>query len=358
MVVESTGVYHELLLTLAAQMGLLTNLVNGEHVAKMRVVVFGDSGKTDRRDPRAIAQVVESGRLIKDRRRTFPEVYHLLRDWAAVYQRAEDGVIEARGRVHRALKQLFPDFDFKRDFLFGPSDHAIMRGYGVDPHAIARHAPARLYDRLRRHASIQRRSVERLLASARASIQSTPTGERGAFLRRRLAQAWEDWQLHQSRRAEARVCLESLYDQARALHPHLPAPVHGVISKHMLGRLFGELGPIDDFAHWRQILRYGGSNLRERSSGTFVGQIRIARKGRSQLRRVLSQIALPLVRAGCLFGAYFRRKRQVEKMAGPKVMTAVARKLVKMIWGWVHSGAAFDPARVFTCRAEFSRAAA
>lgn len=126
----------------------------------------------------------------------------------------------------------------------------------------------------------------------------------------------------------------------------------------MLGRLFGELGPIDDFAHWRQILRYGGLNLRERSSGTFVGQIRIARKGRSQLRRILNQIALPLVRTDCLFGAYFHRKRKVEKMAGPKAMTAVARKLVKMIWGWAHSGAAFDPARVFTCRAEFARAAA
>lgn len=168
-------------------MGLLTNLVNGEHVAKMRVVVFGDSGKTDRRDPRAIAQVVESGRVIKVRRRTFPEVYHLLRDWGAVYQRAEDGVIEAKGRVHRALKQLFPDFDFKTDFLFGPSGQAVMTCYGFDPHAIARHSPSRLYERLRRHASIRRHSVERLLASARASIQSIPKGERGAFLRSRLA---------------------------------------------------------------------------------------------------------------------------------------------------------------------------
>jgi hypothetical protein len=34
-------------------------------------------------------------------------------------------------------------------------------------------------------------------------------------------------------------------------------------------------------------------------------------------------------------------------MAGPKAMTAVARKFLKMIWGWSRSAAAFDAARVF-----------
>jgi hypothetical protein len=50
-IVEPTGIYHNLLLDVASGMGILTALVNGEHVAKMRVVLFGDSGKTDKRDP-------------------------------------------------------------------------------------------------------------------------------------------------------------------------------------------------------------------------------------------------------------------------------------------------------------------
>src|SRR5574341_1352109 len=56
-VVEPTGVYHKLLMRIARSMGFRTALVNAEHVVKMRTVVFGDSGKTDRRDPHAIAAV-------------------------------------------------------------------------------------------------------------------------------------------------------------------------------------------------------------------------------------------------------------------------------------------------------------
>jgi hypothetical protein len=328
-------------------MGILTALVNGEHVAKMRVVLFGDSGKTDKRDPAAIAGVVRSGRLIVDRRRNMPEVFELLREWGTIYQRAEDGVIEAKSRVHRALKLLFPDFDFKTGFLFGPSGRTIMSCYGFDPREIARHAPSRLLTRLRSHSTILKRSVERLLASARASVTSTPDGARREFHRAQLAQTWQDWQLHEARR-----------DEARALDPRLPEPVNNVVSKPMLARLFGELGPIRDFHHWRQVLRYAGLNLRERQSGKFVGTVRIARKGRSQLRRILNQIALPLVKRGRLFGAYFHHKRSVQNMPGPKAMTAVSRKLVKMFWGWIQSGKAFDPQRVFTCSGEYTQAAA
>jgi len=357
-VVEPTGVYHELLLNLASQMGMLTALVNGEHVAKMRVVIFGDSGKTDKRDPAAIAGVVRSGRLIIDRRRNLPEVFELLHEWGTIYQRAEDGVIESKARVHRAMKLLFPDFDFKTDFLFGPTGQAIMTCYGFDPYQIARHTPARILTRLRRHSSVLERSVVRLLASARASVLSTPDGERRVFHRAQLAQAWQDWQLHQARRTDARDRLEALYDEARSLDPRLPAPVHGVVSKPMLARLFAELGPIRDFNHWRQVLRYAGMNLRERQSGTYVGMIKIARKGRPQLRRILNQIALPLVRRRCLFGAYFHHKRKVQNMPGPKAMMAVSRKLVKMFWGWIQSGQAFDPQRVFTCKGDLARAVA
>jgi len=357
-VVEPTGIYHNLLLDIARSMGMQTAMVNGEHVAKMRVVRHGDSGKTDKRDPLAISDVVDNGRIIEDRRRDFPNTFHLLRDWGYIYQAAEDGVIECKGKIHRGLKQLFPDFDFKKDFLFGPSGQAIMACYGFDPHEISRHAPSRLLQRLRKTSRIQKKSIGRLLASARASVLSTPDGERLEFLKLQLTQVWEEWEMHERRRAEARAMLESLYDRARANDPRLPEPEHGVITKIMLARLFAELGPIDDFTHWRQVLRYAGNNLRERESGKYVGQVKIARKGRPQLRRILNQIALPLVKKGCLFGDYFHQKRKVQKMPGPKAMTAVSRKIVKMIWGWYHSGTAFDAERVFTCRAAYCRNAA
>jgi hypothetical protein len=66
---------------------------------------------------------------------------------------------------------------------------------------------------------------------------------------------------------------------------------------------------------------------------------------------------LPLVRRGSLYGEYYHRKTGVEKMEATKAMTAVSRKLVKMIWEWTHSKGGFDAARVFTCRAAYAKAA-
>lgn len=356
-VVEPTGIYGELFLNLAAAMGFETAFVNGEHVAKMRVLIFGDTGKTDPRDTQAIAAVAQSGRVIVDRRRTFPEVYELLRNWGTLYQAAEDGIIEAKSRVHRTLRLIFPDFDFGKDFLYRASGQAIVRTTGLDPHAIAAYTPGRLLERLRHHSGIRRSSVERLIASARASASSTPAGPRHEFQRIELAHALDDVAMHDRRRAEARVRLEALYDEARALDPRLPEPVHGVMSKILLARLFAELGPITDFASWRQALRYGGLNLRERQSGRYRGLTRIARRGRPQLRRILNQLALPLVRKGCLYGEFYQRKTEAERMPGPKAMTAVSRKILKMIWGLYHSGRAFDTTRVFRCASLYTAAA-
>ncbi|QDT04838.1 hypothetical protein K227x_32350 [Rubripirellula lacrimiformis] len=54
---ESTGVYHRRLLQLTTSMAMRTCLVHGEAVAKFRAIQFGDHGKTDARDPRAVLTV-------------------------------------------------------------------------------------------------------------------------------------------------------------------------------------------------------------------------------------------------------------------------------------------------------------
>ena len=75
------------------------------------------------------------------------------------------------------------------------------------------------------------------------------------------------------------------------------------------------------------------------------------------MRRILNELVLPLVRRGSLYGEYYQRKTRIEKMPGTKAMTAVSRKFLKLIWGWSHSDAGFDLARVFVCRAAYRLAA-
>ena len=354
-VVEPTGIYHKLLLQIAASLGLQTALVDAGHVTKMRSVIFGDSGKTDKRDPYAIEAVAAQGRLITDRR--LAEVYQLLRQWGKLYHDAEVALIDAKSRVHRALRLLFPDFDFTTDFLYGPSGQAIVRCFGLDPHAIAVQSLSRIYERLRKHSTIRRSSVARLLAQARQTIVAVSRSRVSDLFARELAFAWEDVELAIRRRTTARTELEALYDEARASDPQLPDTSGSGISKAAFARLLGEAGPLSDYASWRQLLRMGGVNLRERKSGKYVGQTRIARTGRPLFRAIVNQMALPLVKRDRLYGAYYHQKIGMQKMPGKKAMTAVGRKIVKMIWGWYRSGSGFDARRVFTCQAEHRRAA-
>ena len=128
---------------------------------------------------------------------------------------------------------------------------------------------------------------------------------------------------------------------------NLPAPVRRVATACGLARFFAELGPLNHFQSWRQVLKFAGLNLRERQSGRYVGQTKISHKGRPQLRRIVMQMILPLVRRQELYGAFYSQKSTVQKMPGTKAMTAVARKFIKMIWGWSRANGDFDAARVF-----------
>ena len=355
-VVEPTGIYHKLLLRIAASLGYRTALVDAGHVKKMRAVLFGDDGKTDERDAYAIEAVAAQGRVITDRRP--PEVYELLHNWGKLYHDAEVSLIEAKSRVHRALTLLFPDFDFSTDFLYGPSGQAIVRCFGLDPHAIATLSVRRIYQRLRKHSKILRASVARLHAQARQTVAAVSRSRITDVMASQLALAWEDFELAARRRHTACAELEGLYDEARIGDPLLPELFRGsVISKVAFARLLGEAGPLSAYSSWRQLLRMGGINLRERKSGTYVGQTKIARTGRPLFRAIVNQMALPLVKRDRLYGPYYHRKTGVQKMPGKKAMTAVGRKIVKMIWGWYRSGAAFDTRRVFTCQGEHRRAA-
>ena len=354
-IVEPTGVYHKLILRIARSHGFQTALVDASHVTKMRSVIFGDSGKTDERDPYAIEAVAGQGRLIVDRHHA--EVYQLLRQWGKLYHDAEVAMIDAKSRVHRAMTLLFPDFDFSTDFLYGCSGQAIVRCFGLDPHVIAAQNASRMHERLRKQSNIRRSSVVRLIAQARQTITAISKNRVTDLLVRELAFAWEDVELARRRREQARAELEALYDEARTTDPLLPDTADSVISKVALARLLGEAGPLSGYNSWRQLLRMGGVNLRERKSGTYIGKTMIARTGRSLFRAIINQMALPLVKRDRLYGGYYHYKTGVQKMPGAKAMTAVGRKIVKMIWGWYRSGAAFDATRVFTCKAEHQKAA-
>ena len=236
----------------------------------MRKVIFGDSGKTDERDPRVIRELADMNHVL--RHRILPEITQLARRHNVIYDIAEKELVRAKNRFHRCLKTLFPDLDFGKDYKYSNSGRAIMTAYSFNQHAIVRAGQKRVTRKLKKLVPrIRNSSIERLMDYARASAKGTPDGCVNEVRALELQLAWDDLRLNEERKEQARQKLEDLYDEACIIDPNLPKPAKGFASKANLARLFGEIGPMADFQSWRQLMKFAGLNLCERKSGKYVG---------------------------------------------------------------------------------------
>lgn len=355
-VCEPTGCYHETLMQTAHRLGLETAWVSGEAVAKMRAIETNDSGKTDIKDPHVIHTLASIGKTLIYRR--YDEPYSLLREWNKFYEQADVAVVRAKCLIASQLKPLFPDYGFKKDFLYGKSGHALIEHYGGNPYRIVRSGKTRFAQVMRKRApGIRQLTIETLYRQAESSIRNQISPRMNEIMEHRLKQTWEDYLLHDARKKEAKQQMEVLYQEARQFDSKLPLAEKGVITTFHLARIIAETGPVSDFSSLRKIIRYAGLNLREKQSGTYRGKTKLSKKGRSPLRKILGQIVLPLVKRDGLFGPYYHGKKERDGMPGTKAMTAVMRKFLKLFYGWYQSGGAFDRNRVFACESQHGIAA-
>lgn len=350
-VCEPTGCYHKTLMQTAHRLGLETAWVSGEAVSKMRAIETNDSGKTDIKDPHVIHTLASIGKTLIYRR--YDEPYSLLREWNGLYDQADVAAVRAKCLLASQIKTLFPDYGFKKDFLYGKSGQALIERYGANPFRIIRSGRTRFAQVMRKRApGIRQLTIETLYRQAESSIRNQVSPRMNDIMEHRLRQTWEDYLLYDTRKNEAKQQMEALYQEARQLDPKLPDAEKGVITVFHLARIIAETGPLSDFTSLRKLIRYAGLNLREKQSGTYRGKTKLSKKGRSPLRKVLGQIVLPLVKKEGLFGPYYHGKKERDGMPGTKAMTAVMRKFLKLFYGWYQSGGAFDRNRVFVCESQ------
>jgi len=353
---ESTGIYHRSLLKIASGLGMRTNLVHGEAVAKYRTIRFADHGKTDLKDPQAILTVAKVGRLI--RHRELDGRYAQLRELNRLVMRLERRKRAAKNELHADLRMLFPDLRLSKSVLYGPTGQALINVFGGNPHRLISVGFDEFTRRIKAESkNTKQTTLKRIWKAAEASMlqgcdekiaEIQELGVRGSY-----AEIMEITE----RISELERRMQELYDQLREQDRRLPAARKGVISKRLLSRLVAEIGPPEDFQSIRQLTRYAGLNLCERQSGKWRGQTMISRRGRSELRYVLNLMALPLIRRSQLFGDYYWKKKEQDRMPGKKAITCVMRKILKMFFGLYRSEGEFQESRVFVMNSQYHAAA-
>ena len=352
---EPTGTYHRKLFRVARKQGHTTAYVNVESVSKLKVVESNDSGKTDEKDPRIIWLLSQLNKTLKHR--VLPEGYTLLREYNKIYDDYDVETGQIKNRIHRYLGDLFSDYSFGNDFLYDTSGMVLLKHYQCNPYRIVRSGKKRFFNRMRRHRKgIHTKTLEQLWKDAETSVRHGLSVGYRSVIEERLIELYERYLVLKERKAQCKEKMIALYHQLKTDDPYLPESRKGVISAFHLARLIGETGPLSDFAHVRQLLRYGGLNLKEKQSGQYRGQNRMSKKGRILLRKILGQIVFPLIKKDALFGPYYHTKKDMG-MISYKANVATQRKFIKMIYGWYHSHQAFDRGRVFTCESKYHIAA-
>jgi len=124
------------------------------------------------------------------------------------------------------------------------------------------------------------------------------------------------------------------------VHPHyMSIPGIGPISAAVI---YAEYGDISNFSSPSQMLAFAGLEPGINDSGTESHKGRMVKRGSSQLRYVLMNCALPLIRFDMTFAAYYAKKRS-EGKNHRVALSHVTKKLVRVIFALERQNTDFAP---------------
>jgi transposase len=163
-----------------------------------------------------------------------------------------------------------------------------------------------------------------LLKAARHSVGNTVALEEAKWELERLLEDYE-------RLEEARNEVE---DKLRALLPEVPiANVLDTIGLPpvLCASILAFAGDLSKLDHGNQLLRMAGLNLAERSSGKYVGKIKLSKRGNSRLRKQLYLAVLHLVKNNPTFREWHQYNVQTKGMKKMQSIMKLIGKLARIL---------------------------
>ncbi len=355
-VCEPTGTYSDLLLKTAHSKGHTTAYVSGESVHKAKVIENNDNSKDDIKDPRIIFMLSKMGKELTYR--ILPPEYKGLRELNRMYDIANDTRIEHRCRIQSILIRLFCNFPMGKDFIFHNSGKMLFEEYGFSPWRIIEDSFAVFSARMRKRAKgINKSSLEKVYKSAKYSVLHIASPLEVELLEQSFSHEYDDFVRYDVRRDKLRTQIEEIYWKLTEQEEIIPIADDKIMQPFELGRILGETGPLSDFKSIETLNKYGGLNLRKRESGRYKGKLKMSKKGRAPLRGVLGGMAFKMVRKYHIFGDYYHRRKNNEKIPGTKLLANVERKILKIIFGMAKRKECYNQAKFMKCESQYKIAA-
>jgi hypothetical protein len=189
------------------------------------------------------------------------------------------------------------------------------------------------------HRLLPEDKIAAIIASANTSVGVPLVGfERDAL----MAIAADAYRAHRAF-ATARTKVAQLADTTPA------ATLVPVIGPTTAAAVFADIGDARSFPCARAFLKAMGLNLKEKSSGTVQGQIKITKRGPSRVRQLLWLAAFRWIQDDPIANAWYQRKKQRDGGRASRAAVALMRKLAKGLYH-VGRGGTFDSSKLFDTR--------
>lgn len=325
--IESTGAYGEPLTHYLSQRGVRVVQVNPLHTKRLKELQGNSPGKTDRKDPKVIADIIELGHALTV---IIPEGV------AADLRRlthARERTLQRRTVLYNQLQDLvfilFPEFLQVMKKIKSRTVRYLLQHYPT-PQDIVKCGLEVLVSIVRQISCrrLKRERVETLYEAACKSV-GIEQGQRSIVFEIQEILSWIE------------TCdrfTGKLEQQMSDLLKQIPYS-RSILSIKGIGEvtaagLIGEVGDFRKFRTLSEILKLAGLDLFEISSGQHQGARHISKRGRSLLRKLLYFAAINTIRQGGVMYETYQRYLQRGMIKG-KALVAIARKLLRVLFALV-----------------------
>jgi transposase len=325
---ESTGPYLEPMVQfLRSKKGVRLVQVNPMHTKRLKELSGNSPLKTDRKDPKVIADIIELGHALTV---VIPE------GPAAELRRLTQGrerTIESRTRLFNQLQSLlaiiFPEFlQVMTDVKTASAQHLLR--HHPTPQDIVSLGESALAALLRKVSRGKLRE-DRARALFEAASESVGVREGRSSMLLEIG-LMLDTAATYDRFIEG-LETEMLRHLEQIPYSHLILSLKGIGPVTAAG-LIGEVGDFTKFGTIGEVMKLAGLDLYEVSSGKHRGMLRISKRGRPLMRKLLYLAALSTVRKGGVMHEWYQRALG-RGMIKTKALVAVSRKLLGIIFALV-----------------------
>ena len=325
--IESTGGYGEPFLHYLNRRDVTIVQVNPMHTKKVKELQGNSPLKTDKKDPKVIADIIELGHAISV---VIPEdTAAELRRLSHAREREMQAKIALNNQLQSLIFTIFPEFLVVMKDINTASSRCILSKFPA-PGDIVKAGVDKLTVEINKasRGKLGRQRAQELYNAAVESV-GVVHGQRSIILE-------INWRLHCIENSEGFIKLIEK-DMANYL-AQIPYSQY-ILSLKGIGvvttaGLIGEIGEFSKFKTISEVIKLCGLDLYEISSGNHKGSRRISKRGRPLLRKLLFYAALNTVKKNGVMHKQYQK--HLEKgMPRLKALTAIARKLIMVIYALV-----------------------